>query len=102
MSDAALAHEGWLQWLIIAPLLLWSAWRVAKQLAPRSTASGQNRLAQYLVKHGHARLGSWLQSGSTEAGCGSGCASCNNCAPTPPAASPESSAPVRWRDSGRR
>lgn len=95
MSTSVLAPEALLQWLIIAPLLLWSIWRVAKQFAPRSMASRQNRLAQYAVQHGYVRLGSWLHSGSTEAGCGSGCASCNNCAPEP-------SAPVRWRDSGRR
>jgi hypothetical protein len=101
MSDELL-----LQWLVIAPLLLWSAWRVAKQFAPRSMATVQNRFAQALVKRGYQRVGGWMQSGSTDAGCGSGCASCNSCAPSPAAASAaeqrlDASAPVRWRDSGR-
>lgn len=98
MTSATLAAPDWLQWLIIAPLLLWSAWRVAKQLAPRAMASSQNRLAQGLVKQGYARLGRLMQSGSTEAGCGSGCARCNHCAPSAPT---EASTPVRWRDSGQ-
>lgn len=61
----------------------------------------QNSLAQALVKRGYQRLGSWMQSGSTDAGCGSGCASCNSCAPASkvePAA--DVSTPVRWRNSG--
>lgn len=93
----------WLQWLVIAPLLLWSAWRVAKQFAPRSIATGQNRLAQRLVKQGYLRVGSWMQSGSPDAGCGSGCASCNSCASAPKTElASDTSAPIRWRDSGRR
>lgn len=90
-----------LQWLVIAPLLLWSIWRVAKQCAPTRLSELQNRLAQGLVKQGYYRIGSWLQSGTPAAGCGSGCASCNSCAPTSSAHSAANdSCAVRWRDSG--
>ncbi len=88
-----------LQWLVIAPLMLWSTWRVAKQFAPRSIAAMQNRIAQVLVKRGYQRLGSWMQSGSTDAGCGSGCSSCNACGPSTPEIK---DTPVQWRDAGPR
>jgi hypothetical protein len=81
-----------LQWLVIAPLMLWSTWRVAKQFAPRSIAAMQNRIAQALVKRGYPRVGSWMQSGSTDAGC-------NACGPSTPEIK---DTPVQWRDAGPR
>ena len=45
MSTSVLAPEALLQWLIIAPLLLWSIWRVAKQFAPRSMGADTNQFS---------------------------------------------------------
>ena len=95
----AMNAELLLQWLVIAPLMLWSTWRVAKQFAPRSIAAMQNRIAQALVKRGYPKVGSWMQSGSTDAGCGSGCSSCNACGPSTPEIK---DTPVQWRDAGPR
>ncbi len=79
----------WLQYLLVGLLLAWSLLRVLRQLFPNLIRDSQNRLAQGAAKRGWARLGSWLQSGQSGAGCGSGCDSCGSCSTTPVVPDPE-------------
>lgn len=83
-----------MQYLLVGLVLAWSLLRVARQLFPTPVRNAQNRLAQNVAKHGWTRLGSWLQSGESGAGCGSGCNTCGTCASTP-AVEPER--PVQLR-----
>lgn len=71
------------QYLLVSLLLAWSLLRVLRQLFPTQVRNGQNRLAQSVAKQGWLRLGAWLQSGQSGAGCGSGCTACGTCATTP-------------------
>lgn len=81
-----------MQLFVVGLLLAWSGWRLARQLFPVLTRDAQNRLAQRVARAGWARLGSWLQSGESGAGCGSGCDTCGNCTtPVAPASTPEAS-----------
>ena len=71
-------------------LLAWSSWRLLRHLFPVVMRNAQNRLAQRITRAGWARLGRWLQSGESGAGCGDGCDTCGNCAtPAMPAAATE-------------
>lgn len=69
-----------LQILLVGLLLAWSGWRVLHQLIPTTMRNVQNRLAQRATRQGWTRLGEWLQSGESGAGCGDGCSTCGSCA----------------------
>lgn len=82
------------QYLLVGMLLAWSLLRVARQLFPAFVRNGQNRLAQGVARQGWLRLGAWLQSGQSGAGCGSGCNTCGTCATNPLA---DTTSPVQLR-----
>lgn len=69
-----------LQLIPVGLLLVWSSWRLLRHLFPVWSRDVQNRLAQRVTRSGWARLGRWLQSGESGAGCGDGCDTCGNCA----------------------
>lgn len=65
-----------LQYLVLAGLLLWSVLFVLRRLMPVPLRWIQSRLAGSATRRGWHRLASWLQPGTIQSGCDSGCSSC--------------------------
>ncbi len=65
-----------LQYLVLAGLLAWSVFFVLRRLMPVPLRHMQGRLAAAAAGSGWHRLASWLQPGTVQKGCDSGCSSC--------------------------
>ncbi len=83
-----------LQWLLIAPFLLWSLWRVWGKVLPRSRQKMQWALVALLTRLHLTTLARRLHPLPLRtAPCGSGCGGCDTGCSVPEAR-PQ---PVRWR-----
>ena len=80
-----------MQTLLVALIVFASAVSVLRRYAPRASWQAQARISYWLEARGPAlsrRLGAALRPPlqATTGACGTGCSTCNACAPTPPAA----------------
>ncbi len=73
-------NASWLEALILAALLLWSAWVVLGRFLPGLTGWLRAALATTCERRGWSGLARRLQAPAAAAGCGLGCSTCGGCA----------------------
>lgn len=84
MNKAALVQA-----FVLAAIVAWSTFVVARKLMPMTMRRAQARLADALARsHApawlRARAMRWQPKSTTGGSCGDGCSACGGCASTPP------------------
>lgn len=84
--DASIGWYGVFEFVVIAALIAYSAWRVTGRLAPKSRDRLRKHAAGWMTASGRpswlVRIGTAIAPADTlEAGCGSGCGACGGCEP---------------------
>lgn len=95
----------WVEYLIIALLLLWSCYVVLKRFMPKTSFKWQQAFAQWLNQQGWVRLSSWLMPTAAQSGCSAGCSDCSvdttnaktTCATETAKTINHDEQPVQWR-----
>lgn len=62
-----------IEYLIIAAVVLWSAWFVFHKIMPQTARKVYAALSAYCQKLGWHRLAQWLKPSVTATGCGGSC-----------------------------
>ena len=68
--------DNFLEYLIVAVILLWSCYVVLRRFMPQSSFKIQQLFANWLNGLGLTRLASWLSPKAATSGCSAGCSDC--------------------------
>lgn len=67
----------WVDYSIIALVVLWSCYVVLRRFMPKTSFKWQQALALGLNQKGFTRLSGWLMPKAAQSGCSAGCSDCS-------------------------